>query len=102
MKPIQSYTYQHLPSNSPFLNIVEPVNREHKHLIRKKFRDEVDTILELHMTPWGQKMEKKLNWILDTAHKTWQQVQNKNISLYWEHIKQEYFPLCKNHIPIHY
>jgi len=85
-----------LPAYSPFLNVAEPVNRDHKLGIRKLFRYFHKMPQKLQSVQWGRKGKECVRFLQVIAHMAWNDLPNFYPRLHWEHIKKHYFPLCKD------
>ena len=88
--------HYYLPAYSPFLNVAEPCNRDHKLGIRKLFRYFNKIPQKLENVQWGKKRKQKVKYLQVIAHMAWNDLPNIYPRWHWEHIKKKYFHLCKD------
>ena len=90
----KQFHFQFLPPYSPFLNVAEPVNRDHKAGIRKLFRFFKTLPQYLEQISWGRKGKESVQFALQCAHMAWNDLPDTYAQKHWENIKKIYFPMC--------
>lgn len=94
--------YRKYPVYSPFLNETEYVNNVHKSMIKKYLREHSFELVELEFTPkYGEKMKKRVQYMIDVCLITWAQISNKFVSNIYKHVMDTYFSRCYDRVPIH-
>ena len=80
-----------LPAYSPFLNVAEPCNCDHKLGIRKLFRYFNDLPQKLQTIKCGKKRKERVKFLQVIAHMAWNDLPNTYPKLHWEHIQKKIF-----------
>ena len=95
-----SVSYRFLPTYSPFLNETEYANNMHKMEIHKMYRERFDEFTILEHLPWGQKIKKRGEWMVQIAYQAWENIPNNSILNISQHVDSTYFGDCLNKNPI--
>jgi transposase len=93
--------FKFLPKYSPFMNVAEFVNREHKSKIRQAHRKPLlsGVVEKLEKKSWGEKGLSKSIYLEKLVHSSWKSV-GDNAKKYYQYMEDEYFERCKLNIPI--
>jgi len=96
------YEVKPLPRYSPFLNIAEYTNREHKAQIKKEIRKIAccGVIESLDSVPRGEKTAVRTEHLLKLAHVAWCNVGNENPRKYMCYVLDIYGSSCLAGMPI--
>ena len=83
-----------MPHYSPFLNVAEFINRDHKLGIRKLFRYFKSFPRYLEDIKWGEKGRTTISHAKKCAFMAWNDLPESFIKKHWDHIKETYFEKC--------
>lgn len=94
--------HKFLPPYSPFLNVAEPINGDHKKGIRKllKYYKAIPEYME--QVKRGSKGKQRVHITQLFAHIAWNEIPNSYVSAHLNHIQKVYFPKCESGQQIHY
>lgn len=99
---IEQISHFFLPPYSPFLNLAEPINRDHKLGIRKLLRHFHQIPGYLEKLNWGIKKASSSHILQIIAHMGWNAIPNNYPQEHWKHIILNYFPSCLHSEEIHF
>jgi hypothetical protein len=88
--------YRFFPRYSPFLNETELINNNHKLIIKSYLRNHREELTQLENLPWGEKITKRGEFLVNVALLAWGDISNETVSNCYTYIVEKYFSDCLN------